>query len=217
MIEANKFKNKCLVDFNMVVDTDMGSAMYLRYCTTKKDIFYENIFDCSIQYFRYMAIARKEANPIEYMFKPEYAGNAGAIYGDMLATKWDKVLEYSPITDICKVFLQGIRHGGYDVTINCRNEAEAAKAKNITNMWKIKIEETDVSKYNILYIHDLESILERHWDVSGKVIYLYDWARNHEGYDIKNGAAVHHLFLRWSNVATFNLISPYAKYELPEG
>ena len=216
-MEPNKFRRNVLVDFNMLWDTDLGAALYLRTSTKNTNFFEDHILKANLHYFEYMALARKEESPIEYMFKEEYKGNADTLYGELLAKKWDKVINCSPMTDICRMCKAAVSEGGYRVTVNCRSEEEANRVKLFTRLWGTVIQESDVSGYDFLYVHDLIEIIRRRWNIDGKVIYLYDYARNHENYDIHNGDAVHHLALRWVETSTFNLISPYAKFELPNG
>jgi hypothetical protein len=164
-----------------------------------------------------MALARKEENPIAYLFKPEYAGHADTIYGELMANKWDKVLEFSPVTDIAKMLYFGAKDGGYRVTINCANEIEEKAVKKYTNMWSTKINVEDVSKYQVLYIYYIEDIIRRKWNVDAKSVYLYDWAKNHINDDIKESEAINPLAFRWVGETIFTFIKPYASFELPNG
>ena len=216
-MKPNEFRNNVLVDFNMLWDTDLGAALYLRASTKKTEYFEDHIMTANLQYFKYMALARKEENHVEYMFKDIYKGNADTLYGELLAKKWNKVLDFSPVTSICKMFLMAVRDGGYKVTVNCRNEEEVKRVKLFTNLWSAKTNVEDVKDYNFLYVHDLVELIRRRWVVEGKVVYLYDYSKNHENDDVHNEDAVHHLALRWANVATFNFISPYADYKMPVG
>ena len=216
-MKPNEFRNNVIVDFNMLWDTDLGSALYLRASTTKTEYFDDHIMKANLQYFKYMALARKEENPVEYMFKDVYKGNADTLYGQILAEKWAKVLDFSPLTAICKMFLMAVREGGYKVTVNCRNEEEVKRVKLFTNTWTPKLQVEDVKEYDFIYVHDLVELIRRRWNIEGKVVYLYDYSKNHENDDVHNGDAIHHLALRWANVTTFNFISPYADYKMPVG
>jgi hypothetical protein len=164
-----------------------------------------------------MAVARKEENPITYLFKPEYAGNADSIYGEMKLNKWDKVLKYSPPTEISRMLYLGAKDGGFKISINCENELEAKKVSDFTNLWKIEYNVSDTSKYQVLYMYDIEDIIRRKWDVDGKVVYLYDWAKNHTNYDINATDAINPLALRYINTTIFNFITPYKDFKLPVG
>lgn len=216
-MKPNEFRKDVLVDFNMLWDTDFGSALYLRASTTKKEFFEEHILTANLQYFKYMALARKEENPVEYMFKDTFKGNADSLYGQLILEKWSKVLEYSPLTSISKMLLMAAKNCGYNVTVNCRNEEEASRVRLFTNRWKPVVGVEDVKGFDFLYVHDLVEIIRRKWNVEGKVIYLYDYALNHENYDVHNGDAIHHLALRWADTTTFNLIPPYSDFKLPVG
>ena len=216
-MQPNQFRQNALVDFNMLWDTDLGSALYLRVFVKNTQYLEPNITTANLDYFKYMALSRKEENPIEYMFKDEYKGNADTLYGQLLAEKWDKVLKYSPMTDLCKMFKLAVTQGGYKVTVNCRNELEENQVKLFTNLWKTKQNVEDIKDYDFIYMHDLIEIIRRQWDVSGKIIYLYNYSKNHEEDDLSNKDAINHLALRWTEVATFNLIEPYAGYKLPVG
>ena len=216
-MKPNDFRKDVIVDFNMMWDTDFGAALYLRASTTKTEFFEEHIPKANLQYFKYMALARKEENPVEYMFRDVYKGNADSLYGQLLAEKWDKVLSYSPMTGISKMVLMAVKDCGYRATINCRNEEEQKVARLFTNKWSAEVNVADVKGYDFLYVHDLLELIRRQWDVDGKVVYLYDYSRNHEDYDVHNGDAIHHLALRWADTTTFNLIQPYADYKLPVG
>ena len=161
-------------------------------------------------------MTRPEENPIEYLFKNEYKSYADNIYGELMAEKWDKVLEFSPVTDILRVMIAGTDMGGYKLTINCRNEAEVNRLKMANAKWPAEIEIKDISKFFSIYLHDIVEIERREWDLKGKTVYVYDYARNHEGNDLSNDA-IHHLALRWAGTTQFNFIPPYKDFILPEG
>ena len=216
-MKPNEFRRNVLVDFNMLWDTDFGAALYLRASTTKTEYFEDHIVKANLQYFKYMALSRKDENPVTYMFKDTYKGHADALYGQMLVEKWHKVIEYSPMTSIARVLMLAVKDGGYRVTVNCRNEEESKRVKLFTHLWTPVIQVDDVSSFDFLYVHDIVELIRRRWNVEGKVIYLYDYSKNHENDDVHNEDAIHHLALRWAQVATFNLISPYADYQMPNG
>lgn len=213
MYEENR---NILVDFNMMVDTDFGAALYIIKNSTNKEYFIPDYLDSTLDFFRFKAMTREEENPIEYLFKDKYKGYADNIYGELMAEKWDKVLEYSPVTDILRVMLAGTDIGGYKITVNCRNDAEVQRLKMATAKWPSEIEVKDVSKYICLYIHDIIEIERNDWDIKGKTVYVYNYARNHVGNDLSNDG-ISELVLRWAGTTLFNLINPYKDFILPEG
>ena len=216
MTPVNNNQN-VLVDFKCLFDTDLGSAMYLRCCSSRFDYFHDFITKSDLLYFRYMALSRKEENPIEYLFKPEYAGHADTLYGEMKSKKWSKVLSYSPVTEISRVLFLGIKDGGYKVTVNCSCQEEVDKIKELTNMWSTVIDEVDISKYQVLYVYYIQDIVRRKWNIDKKVVYLYDWSKNHINDDINQREAINPLAIRWADKAIFNFIKPYSDFELPVG
>ena len=199
-----------LVDFNCIYDTALGSALYLRLCSKNQTYYHDFLSKSSFDYFRYMALNRSEENPIAYLFKDEYAGHADTIYGELKADKWNKVLEYSPPTEIANVMYLGAKDGKYRITINCENDLEVKRSKDFTNLWNTKINVEDVSKYDVLYIYDIEDIIRRKWNIDKKVVYLYDWAKNHVGFKMDAKAGINPLAIRWMDKAIFNFISPYS-------
>jgi hypothetical protein len=205
-----------MVDFSCIFDTALGSALYLRLCSTNFSYYHDFLKKSSLDYFKYMALNRKEENPIAYLFKDEYAGHADTIYGELKVDKWEKVLSYSPPTEIAHVMYLGAKEGKYKITINCENELEANRVKDFTNLWKTEINIENVSKYDVLYIYDIEDIIRRKWDIDKKVVYLYDWSKNHVGFKMDPEAGINPLALRWVDKAIFNFIYPY-KEKQPVG
>lgn len=207
-----------MIDFHMLVDTDLGAALYLQKNAKNKKVFQEHIPNVNIFYLQYMALTRKEENPIEYMFLDEFKGHADTIYGELMAEKWDAVLDNSPVTDILNVVYASYKMAGYKITINCRNEAEEKRVKLVTHDWKTVIDIKDTSPFFCLYLHDIMSILRNDYQVEGKTVYLYNYSKNHpndEMYD--DDADIHPLALRWQNSVIFKFISPYKTFKMPVG
>jgi hypothetical protein len=213
MYEENR---NILVDFNMLVDTDFGAALYIVKNSTNKNYFVEDYLDSTLDFFRFQAMTRPEENPIEYLFKDEYRGYSDTIYGELMAEKWDRVLEYSPVTDILRLMLAGTDLGGYKITVNCRNQAEVDRLKLANSKWPAEIEIKDISKYICLYIHDILEIERNEWDIKGKTVYVYNYGRNHIANDLSNDG-ISELALRWAGKSQFNFINPYNTFVLPEG
>ena len=217
-LSVDPYRQRIMIDFHMLIDTDLGSALYLQKNAKNKKFFYEHMKNVNIFYLQYMALTRKEENPIEYMFLPEYRGHADSIYGELLFSKWDRVLDHSPTTDILKVVFSSYKNAGYKITINCRNEEEARRIKLVTKDWHSLIDIKDVSSYFSIYLHDLISVDRNKYDIRGKSVYLYNYSRNHpnnEMYDGNNELPKE--ALKWRNTTVFKFISPYSKFTLPEG
>ena len=66
-------------------------------------------------------------------------------------------------------------------------------------------------KYKAIHVdYDIEDIVRRKWNIDKKVIYLYDWAKNHVGFKMDTKAGINPLAIRWMDKAIFNFISPYS-------
>lgn len=217
-ISVDPYRKRIMIDFHMLLDTDLGSALYLQKNAKNKKFFQKHIPDVNIFYLQYMALTRKEENPIEYMFLQEYKGHADALYGELLYEKWERVLDHSPTTDILKVVLSSYKNAGYKITINCRNEAEVSRIKLITKDWSPIVEVKDVSSFFCLYLHDIASITRNKYDIKGKSVYLYNYSRNHPNYEMYDGNnEIHPDALKWKETTIFKFISPYSKFTMPKG
>ena len=211
------YRRSIMVDFNMLVDTDFGCAIYLQKNTKNTKFFKEHIPKANLFYLQYMALSRKEKNPIEYMFNDEYKGNADSIYGELVTQKWNKVLDVSPTTDIMKLFVVSYKGAGYKITVNCMNQEEANKINLLLHDWNTEIDIKDVSPFFCLYLHDIMSIVERGYNIEGKSIYLYNYSKNHPNDEMDDLTAIHPIAIRWNNSAEFNFISPYGNFKMPIG
>ena len=214
--DIEEYRRNILMDFNMIFDTDLGSAYFLINTSKNKELFKEEIFKANIEFFKYKALNRKENNPIEYLFKDEYKGFVEKIYGEMIEKEWGRVLTFSPLTTIYKMVLAGMKYGKYKFTINCRNEQEVQRIKDINVSLIPVIQIQDIIKFSALYIHDLSSVLEREWDIRGKTVFLYNYSKNHFDDDLNNDAPID-LALRWSKTTEFIFINPYEDYINPVG
>lgn len=217
-VTVDPYRKKIMVDFHMLLDTDLGSAIYLKDHVKNVNYFQDHIAKVNIFYLQYMALTRKEENPIEYMFQDRYKGNADNIYGELMANKWDKVLDHSPTTEILKVIYSGYKKNGFKVTINCRNEAESDRTKLICRDWHTLIDIKDVSPYSSIFLHDIVSIDRNKYNVVGKTVYLYNYSKNHPNDEMKdNYNEVHQDAIKWSGKTIFKFISPYAAFKMPIG
>ena len=215
-MKPNEFRRNVLVDFKMLIDTDLGSAMYLKCNTTNKALFEDFVNTANLDFFRYKSLCRDEVNPIGYMFKEQYKGSSDTIYGELMANKWASVIEWSPITDITDMMRAGITTG-YMVTVNCKNEDEKNTVPKLSHRFHAVINEEDVSKYDFLYIHYVRDIEFRKWNVDKKVIYLYNWKLNHVEFDDVGDTSLSVYAAPYIDKAIFNFINPYKEFVIPKG
>lgn len=217
-VTVDPYRKKLMIDFHMLLDTDLGVAIYLKDHVKNINFFQDNISGVNIFYLQYMALTRKEENPIEYMFQDRYKGNADNIYGELMLNKWKNVLDHSPTTEILKVVYNGYKKNGYKITINCRNEDEVDRTRLICKEWNPIINIKDVSLYSSLFLHDIVSIERNGYDVSGKTVYLYNYSKNHPNDEMKdNYNEIHQDAIKWAGKTIFKFISPYATFKMPIG
>lgn len=205
--------NSVLVDFSMLFDTDIGVATYL-YLNSSNKSFYEDFMKyATYDFYRFKALTRTDENPIRYLFKDEYKDSADDIYQDIKNTKWNKVLEYSPMTDILTALSIAASQSGIIVQVNCRNEEEQRKLKKV-NKWDSYINLKDTSKYCTIYLHDIREAVDI--NIEGKVVYLYDYALNYLRGDMVE-KTISELAVPFSYSSQFKFISPFKDFQLPEG
>lgn len=212
--DIENYRKSTLIDFSVLFDTDIGCCLYL-FQKSKRDFFEPYIFDATYNYIRYMVLTRKEKNPIKFMFKREYKENADRIYNQLLEKKWEDVVKRSPITDILKLILSLKVSNIADIVINCRNEIEKNRILTyINNDLEVKINETDLTQYFVIYAHDIEDLLKL--NLKEKVVNLYGYARNYAGKDIRTDS-LSELCVLFANTTRFTIIPPFSDFILPEG
>ena len=215
-MEPNEFRKNVLIDFKMMVDTDLGSALYLRCNSTNTRVFEDFVLDASLDFFRYKTLCRDELNPIGYLFKENYRGSSDSIYGELVNTKWKQVIEWSPITDILNLMQNAIQTG-YIITVNCQNREEEEAVKKLTNRFHAVVNRSDVSNYDFLYMHYIRDIEFRKWNVDKKVIYLYNWKLNHAEFNDVDDTSLSPYAFPYIEKAVFNFINPYKSFVIPKG
>lgn len=205
--------NSILVDFSILYDTDIGSALYLYTNSKNKEFFEDYLKEATYDFFKFQALTRSEQNPIKYLFKDEYKDSADDIYKDLIETKWDKVLKCSPLTDILPALIVTASQYGIVIQVNCTNKEEEAKFRTVST-WETFINKDITTGYNTLYLKDIREILKL--DVVGKVVYLYDYSLNYLNCDMAE-KAIHEIAIPFSNTTQFKFISPFKDFVLPEG
>jgi len=203
-----------LADFNILYETDIGAALYLYMESSNKEYFEDYLNEIpTYEFFRFKALTRSEKNPIRYLFKNEYKSSADDIYADLLKTKWDKILHYSPITDIFPTFSLLASNFGTIIQVNCKNQAEVDKLRTEVT-WESFINIEKTSHYSALYLHDIEEVITL--DAVGKTVYIYDYALNFLNNDMVE-KAISPLAIPYGSTTEFKIISPFNDFKIPEG
>ena len=116
--------NNILVDFNMVVDTDLGliNMMKKEYNNTEFVLSYINSMNDKI--IIEQLLDRKEKNPLSIIIKDEYKDSIDNLYKEFLETEYDNILKYNTLTDIMNLIRVYINTGAVYITIICKNKSE---------------------------------------------------------------------------------------------
>lgn len=202
-----------LTDFNILFDTDIGAALYVYMKSSNKEYFEDYLKESSYEFFRFKVLTRKDKNPIKFLFKKKYQDSADSIYQDLFKNKWDRVIQYSPMTDILPAFVLSASNYGIIMQVNCKNQEEVNKMQSIST-WETFINIKDISPYTTINIHDITEILDL--DVRGKTVYVYDYALNYLNNDMTL-KAIHPLAIPFAATTQFKIISPFKDFQLPEG
>ena len=216
MIEKkDKDAKKLMVDFDMLYDIDMACVLYLIDNYGKSKYFNDWVYCSNMYHIKYLTLTRTEKNPLSIIFKPEYLNRIDGIYEELLTNKYEEVIKYAGLTDILSV-LKGTEEStsSIKVTVNCKNLTDQLQIEAFphTRKWNTVIELDDVSGFNAIFVHDIDSITN-YKGVSGKAIYLYDYALNYEDFFEKK---YHPFAVLLSKTNAIKYISPYSNFEFPE-
>ena len=206
-------KQKILVDFNMLIDTDVGSCLYLLKNSSNKDYFKDSVRSWSYLFIKYQVLTRKDENPISILFKEEYQESSHHIYDELKNKKWGEILKVSPLTDITPVILaMATNNEFYEIFINCKNKFEKDKIiKEFKDIFTVIENENNFLKYVSLYIHDLKNISGK--KLMGKTVFLYDYALNYFDKDMHT-KAINEYAIPYYGTTEFSFISPYKDFIL---
>lgn len=157
--------NNILVDFDLVVDTDLGlinmmkkeynnSEFVLRYLNSMKD---KIIID--------QLLEREEKNPLSIIIKEEFKDSIDSLYKEFTETEYDNILKYSSVTDIMHLITVYINTGTVHAVIICKNKSEEQLINNL-NIPQLKVivekdkSKIDLSSYDSIFIKDYSDILK---------------------------------------------------------
>ena len=211
--KKDKDAKKLLVDFDMLYDIDLACVLYLiDNCDKKVPYFNEWIFYSSLYHIKSLILTRTKKNPLSILFKPEMHDKIDGIYKELLTNKYEEVIKYAGLTDILSV-LKGTEENtsSIKVTVNCKNLTDQLQIEAFlhTRKWNTVIELDDVSGFSAIFVHDVDSITG-YKNVSGKAIYLYDYALNYEDFFEKK---YHPYAVLLSKTNAIKYIAPYSNFE----
>lgn len=218
-----KQNNEILVDFDAIVDTDIGIYKYLlnEYHGSKYFTYlFNNVKDDSVLYE--LALYREDFNPI-YAIKSDSMSNeeADELLKDILSKNdvYKQILDLSPINDIFKLMkMYRTSESGINVTVISRGDLESKIINTrAPHMFKI-ISETrdkiDTDMYNAYFVKFYPSILN-YRKFMGNQVYVLEYKFNMSDYE--NKIPIRELSYILSDANTIKTVAPYSNPNLPKG
>ena len=162
-----------LVDFSTLVDTDLGSTVYLLQQYPNSKFFIDECKNWTVYFSKCKVLTRKDINPLTVILKDDCKDQADNLYEELLQTKWEEVLKIAPYTDIMRLLTSTYEYAGYVITVKCRNELEEKFIKDKVNNWNTLVGKENPNSYSTFFIHDLQTRAKELLGVVAKSIYIY--------------------------------------------
>lgn len=202
--------NNILVDFNMIVDTDLGLINLIKKEYNNTDFIIDYLYSMKNQVIIEQLLNRKDKNPLSIIIKEEYKDSIDNLYKEFIETEYDNILKQSPTTDIMGLIKTYLNTGAVHVDIICKNKSEEQIINNFNiSRLKVIVEETskiDIVNYDSIFIKDYSSILN-YKGVVAKNIFIGNYRYN---LDDDNRTPLNDISLL---VAKTNLVSIIDMYE----
>jgi len=167
--------NHILVDFNMIVNTDIGLIYTIKDEYNQQVFFEQFIFNISEKELIGELLNMESINPINMFIKPKDEGLADKIRNQFLEKEYDKILNKSIHTDIKNIMELYLTSGLVFIDILCRNKQEEQLIKSINSKFNTIIvndyKEVNIDNYSAIYIKDFRQILNFN-PIKGKTIYI---------------------------------------------
>lgn len=160
--------NNILVDYNIIVDTDVG----LYYLLQSKYNNPEYIKTEMLTLDKPGAVIklmweREDLNPLKMFLKDDYIDNADKLYNELLNTEGEFIDLNSNLYKTFNMFLTFSNTNLIDISVFCKNEQQENTIKqlfrnsNKLNIIKYeKLEDIDISRYDSIYIKNFRDILK---------------------------------------------------------
>lgn len=157
--------NNILVDFDIVIDTDLGLINLMKKEYNNTDFVLSYINNMKDKVIIEQLLQRKNKNPLSIVIKQEYMDSIDNLYKEFLETDYDNILKYSKVTDIMNLMNAYINTGSVHVEIICKNKSEEQLINNL-NLPQLKVtvendkSKIDISVYDTIFIKDYSDIIK---------------------------------------------------------
>lgn len=152
--------NNILVDFNMIVNTDVGVFSILKERYHNPKIIDPIILDTDIDTLLYRLKDERYNNVIELFVNEGY--NTGMVYSQLISTKYKEILDKSMLTEVLNVVNVYIMTNVITVTILCKNKLEEQVIKKINSKFNVLLktrEKVNVKDFDSIFIKDYRNVI----------------------------------------------------------
>lgn len=195
MFGTLEYGSNILVEFDMIVDTEIGLMRLIRdeYCN--KSIFYTSVLEMNDHLLKGLLMERTMFNPLQVPFRDESKVEMmDSFYRQFFEKRYDDILSKSCTTTILKAVKKFIdTEGIIRVTILCEDEKQKLIIKELFKdclMSLLSIEVIngplyDVTRFSELFVRDVRR-LPRYENLYGKSIYIARYNHNLDGELMEN-------------------------------
>lgn len=156
--------NNILVDFEMIVDLDIGIFNLVKEKFSTSDCFDSDIINnTNVDTMIYRLINEKYPNILDLIKTEDYFDfSTENLYNTMLSRYYEEIFKKSIITDILNLMNAYIMSNVVVVTVLCKNQQEQQLINNINSKFHTVIFEKDmnVDDYDSIFIKNYKDILE---------------------------------------------------------
>lgn len=213
MEDAVKYTTSNLLEFEMLIDTDLSVIQTMLKKYPNSNFFRDNVLHASsINVIKNLLLFRKDRNPLSILIKPEYINSIDDLYKELIDSCRDEIINNSHPTDIFR-FVKTLNDTGGIInnTITCNNELEYNFLKSNDSTLVLRIKENDLTNYNCLFIKYIDDI-PKYINYGGKYVFITNAMYNLSSSFIPKQIAV--LALEYNRIRT---IDPYKGLTVPTG
>ena len=209
-------KNIILVDFDMIVNTDIGMFNLVKNFFSSSDCFDKNVLSNSDESsIRYRSINEKYDNILD-LFKSEGFKNYNTqnLYNQLYELHIDYILKNSTLTNLLNLLNAYIISDTISVTILCKNIQEQQIINKLNSKFKTILfeEKIDIKEYDSIFMKRYEDIL-KFGIVECKNIFIANISNNMEKPNVPL-LKLSSVIARVNNIYTIDL---YSNIENPLG
>lgn len=205
-----------LMEFEVLMDLDLAIVGFVLTHLKEDQLIKPEIAAAeTISGLKNLLLFRSERNPLSVIIKDQYKNSYDEIYQDLMNSYGQEIYDMVRPTDIA-TFVQSAydSHGLVNITINCKNEKEVSKINKLShNKYRTRLNETDMSMYDGLYIKYLKDI-PTYQHVDKKHIYSLNTMYNMKKTDTAYEVCPEVLLYAETNI--IKLIDPYVDLSVPK-